>query len=93
MQVVGAASLDDLIDKTVPAGIRAKTPLDLPPSRTEHDVLAALAAFAEGNQVLTSFIGLGYAGTITPPVIQEELSRSAASPIRWVCSTDRPAPA
>ena len=69
LKVVGAASLDDLIDKTVPAGIRAKTPLDLPPSRTEHDVLAALAAFAEGNQVLTSFIGLGYAGTITPPVI------------------------
>src|SRR5207248_11204141 len=36
---------------------------------TEEDVLAELRALADRNTVLTSMIGLGYADTVTPPVI------------------------
>ena len=35
LQVVGAETLDQLIDETVPAGIRLQKPLDLPPAKNE----------------------------------------------------------
>src|SRR3954468_10083795 len=63
-------SLDALIDKAVPAGIRLRKPLALPPARGEHEAVAELRAIAGKNKVFTSCIGQGYSGTITPPVIQ-----------------------
>jgi glycine dehydrogenase len=69
LEALGFASLDELVDRAVPKSIRSTTPLDLPGGRTESDVLAALRGFALQNRVLTSMIGLGYYGTITPAVI------------------------
>ncbi len=69
LKVVGADSLDDLITKATPRAIRTARPLDLPPARTETEALAALRQMAAQNRVLTSMIGMGYYGTITPPVI------------------------
>ena len=69
LQVVGAASLDQLIDQTVPAPIRSQRPLSLPGPRPESDVLDEMAALAARNQLFRSFIGMGYYDTITPPVI------------------------
>jgi glycine dehydrogenase len=66
---VGAPSLDKLIEETVPASIRLRKPLDLGPERGETELLAELKVIAGRNQVFKSCIGLGYYGTITPPVI------------------------
>ncbi len=69
LATIGVTSLDELIAQTVPANIRLKQPLDLPAARTESEVLADLRAVAVQNKVYRSFIGMGYADTVTPPVI------------------------
>jgi glycine dehydrogenase len=70
---VGFDSLDALTDAVVPADIRLRRPLDLPPARGEHELLADLRAIAARNQVFRSYIGMGYHGCITPPVIQRNV--------------------
>ena len=67
--LVGYASLDALADAVVPDDIRLRRPLALPPGRSEREVLQALRAMAGQNQVFRSYIGMGYYGTFTPPVI------------------------
>ncbi|MCL4858923.1 MAG: aminomethyl-transferring glycine dehydrogenase [Caldilineaceae bacterium] len=69
LRTIGVASLDALIDQTVPPPIRMSQPLDLPAARGESAVLAELRGLAEQNQCFRSYIGMGYADTITPPVI------------------------
>jgi glycine dehydrogenase len=69
LATIGAPSLDVLIEQTVPAAIRLGTPLDLPQAMTEHAALAKLKAIAAKNVIKKSFIGQGYYGTHTPPVI------------------------
>ncbi|MGH6919584.1 MAG: aminomethyl-transferring glycine dehydrogenase, partial [Geminicoccaceae bacterium] len=69
LEVVGASSLDDLIDQTAPAAIRTRRPLALPQALGEDQALAVLRALAERNAVLTSMIGMGYYDTFTPSVI------------------------
>ncbi|KAG5190576.1 glycine dehydrogenase [Tribonema minus] len=69
MKVVGVSSLDDLVDKTVPAAIRLSKPLTLDAPLSESEALAKLRAIADKNQVKKSFIGMGYSETVTPPVI------------------------
>jgi glycine dehydrogenase len=67
--LVGYSSLDALADAVVPDDIRLRRPLALPPGRSEREVLQALRAMAGQNQVFRSYIGMGYHGTFTPPVI------------------------
>ena len=69
LSTVGADSLEDLIDRIVPESIRSSSPLDLPPVRSEREALSYLRKMAGRNNVLTSMIGMGYYGTITPKVI------------------------
>jgi glycine dehydrogenase len=69
LDTLGYASLDDLIDAVVPAKIRMQQPLDLPAERPEEDVLATLREMAAANEVFRSYIGMGYSGCFTPPVI------------------------
>lgn len=66
---LGLGSRVELIEQTVPPGIRLNQPLDLPPALDEEAALAKLRGYAEQNQVWTSLIGMGYHGTLTPPVI------------------------
>ena len=73
LEVVGVASLDELIDLAVPESIRLRDPLALHPPHTEATVLARAAELAARNQVYTSLIGMGYHGTFTPPVILRNL--------------------
>jgi glycine dehydrogenase len=73
LESLGLESLDDLIDKTVPAAIRSATPMALPPVRNERDTLAYLRRMANRNQIMTSMIGMGYYGTILPGVIQRNV--------------------
>jgi glycine dehydrogenase len=69
LAVLGHGSLEDLVSAAVPAGIHSDTPLALDAGRREDEVLAELRALAARNTVLHSMIGLGYHGTVTPPVI------------------------
>ena len=70
---VGAATLDDLAAKTVPAAIRTNRALDLPPPIDEAAVIAELRGLAGKNVLMKSLIGMGYHGTHTPPVIQRNV--------------------
>jgi glycine dehydrogenase len=78
LAALGLGSLDGLLDASVPPSIRMAEPLALPEGRTEVDVLAELRALAGGNRVLTSLIGMGYYGTVTPPVILRNLLENPA---------------
>jgi glycine dehydrogenase len=69
LAVVGYPSLDAFIDAVVPDDIRLKKPLALPSARSEYETLAALRTLAAKNQVFRSYIGMGYADCITPPVV------------------------
>ncbi len=68
-EAAGHDGVGALIDAAVPAKIRTDRPLALPPALGEVEALARLRELASGNQVLTSMIGLGYYGTVTPGVI------------------------
>ena len=69
LATLGLKSRSELIEQTVPPGIRLNRPLDLPPALDEQAALAKLAGYAHQNQVWTSLIGMGYHGTVTPTVI------------------------
>ena len=69
LTAVGAPSLDALIDEAIPASIRLKRPLKLPPAESEHQYLRRLAQLAARNKTFRSYIGLGYHDTVTPSVI------------------------
>ncbi|GAB2551626.1 aminomethyl-transferring glycine dehydrogenase [Rufibacter soli] len=73
LQTIGASSLDQLIDETVPPAIRLKKPLNLPAPLTERDFLRKFAQIAKQNKLYKSYIGLGYHDTILPPVIQRNI--------------------
>ena len=66
------------MDAIVPAAIRRKTPLALPPALTEAEALARIRAIAAKNKVLKSFIGQGYYGTHTPGVILRNVLENPA---------------
>ncbi|MDO8502823.1 MAG: aminomethyl-transferring glycine dehydrogenase [Gemmatimonadaceae bacterium] len=74
----GFRSLDELIDATIPEEIRARKSLALPTGIAEHEVLAEFRAMAARNRVYRSFIGMGYADCVTPPVIQRNIIENPA---------------
>ncbi len=73
LAAIGADSLDQLIEQTVPAAIRLPAPLALPPAQREHEALARLKAIAAQNVVHKSLIGMGYNDTLLPAVIQRNV--------------------
>ena len=66
---IGAESIDALINEIVPSNIRLADLPAIEESKTEAQALADLKAVASQNKVNTSYIGLGYYGTLTPNVI------------------------
>jgi glycine dehydrogenase len=73
LEVLGLASLDALIERTVPQAIRQQRSLNLATERSEYAALAHLKEIASKNQVFRSFIGMGYYDCITPPAIQRNI--------------------
>ncbi|CAM9309278.1 unnamed protein product [Chrysoparadoxa australica] len=69
LATVGASSMSDLVSKTVPDAIRLSKPLNLDAPLSESQALKKINEIAKKNQVLKSFIGMGYCETLTPPVI------------------------
>src|SRR4051794_7150700 len=78
LAVVGAGSLAELAEQAVPEVIRAQQALNLPAAGSEPEVLAELRALAAQNRVTVPMIGLGYAGTHTPPVILRNVMENPA---------------
>ncbi len=77
LEAVGYSSLDSFTDAVVPAGIRNTLPMKIETGtnevRGEHELLLQLKTMASKNKVLRSMIGMGYYGTIVPPVIQRNI--------------------
>ena len=69
LRAIGVSSLDELIEQTIPPGIRLKAPLDLPEGDSESEYLRRLRHIATANTLARSYIGLGYYDTVTPSVI------------------------
>ena len=73
LKAIGVSSLDELIKRTVPQGIRSKQALDVGPAMTEREHLDNMRALGAKNKVFRSYIGLGYSGTVLPPPIQRNI--------------------
>ncbi|HNJ57782.1 MAG TPA: glycine dehydrogenase (aminomethyl-transferring), partial [Chitinophagaceae bacterium] len=69
LQTIGIESIDELVNKTVPTGIRLNNELNTPPAISEFEYLNELKLVAAKNKVFKTYIGQGYYNTITPSVI------------------------
>ena len=78
LEVVGVPTLQDLLDRTIPASIRDDEPLALDPPLTEREAVEMLRAMADRNRPLVSMIGMGYHGAVTPPVILRNVLENPA---------------
>jgi len=66
---IGASSLEELINQTVPKSIQLPKPMNLPAAQLESEFLKEFKVLASKNKVFKSFIGLGYHDTLVPGVI------------------------
>ena len=78
LEVVGAPSLEALIDEAIPAAIRQRRPLDFGLPLSEQELLVKMRAIAARNRAMVSLIGQGYYGTHLPPVIQRNVLENPA---------------
>ncbi|WP_439487512.1 aminomethyl-transferring glycine dehydrogenase [Algoriphagus sp.] len=69
LEKIGASTLEELINQTVPKSIQLDAPLDLPSAKLESEFLKDFKKLASKNKVFKSFIGLGYYDTLVPGVI------------------------
>ena len=72
-EIVGVASLDDLIDQTIPDDIRLNKGLALPKAMSEHEFLSHIQFLAEKNKVFKTYIGMGYHECLTPSPIKRNI--------------------
>ncbi|XP_048662732.1 glycine dehydrogenase (decarboxylating), mitochondrial [Marmota marmota marmota] len=80
LQALGLASIDELIEKTVPASIRLKRPLKMEDPICENEILATLRAISSKNQIWRSYIGMGYYNCSVPQTILRNLLENSG----WV---------
>ena len=73
LETIGVKSMDELIDKTIPAAIRLPQPLDLPDGIQEGEYLNVIKEKMMKNKVYRSFIGMGHYNTYTPAVIMRNI--------------------
>lgn len=66
---IGVSDLEQLIDETIPKDIRLSHELNLPEAMTEREYAEHIAELASKNEVFTSYIGMGWYDTVTPPAI------------------------
>jgi len=66
---IGASSIDELIQQTVPASILLPKPIETGGPMSEYAYLQELRGIASMNKVYKSYIGQGYNNCITPSVI------------------------
>jgi glycine dehydrogenase len=78
LKAIGVASLDELIDKTVPASIRMKEALNIPPAMSEAEYLEHIKDISLRNKTFKNYIGQGYYDTIVPSVILRNVFENPA---------------
>ena len=78
LEKIGVSSVDELIDKTIPANIRLAQPLALDAPMTERQFAEHIADLASQNKLYTSYIGMGWYDTICPAVIQRNVFENPA---------------
>jgi glycine dehydrogenase len=74
----GLSSLDELIIETIPASVLDMDSLQINTVPIEQELLKELRSIADENQVFRSYIGMGYYGTYTPPVILRNILENPA---------------
>jgi glycine dehydrogenase len=77
-KAIGVDSPEQLINQTVPASIRLSKPLNLPPAMSEYEYLAHIRDLGKRNKLFRSFIGQGYYGVATLPVIVRNVLENPA---------------
>lgn len=78
LDIIGVASLEKLLEDTIPQSIRLATALSVPQAIAEHEVLGVLREKFSTDAHRTSFIGQGYYNTITPPVLRRNMIENPA---------------
>lgn len=78
LQTIGVATVEELIDKTIPAAIRLSQDVILPPAMDEKEYMQYIRELANKNKIYKNYIGLGYYGTITPGVILRNIFENPA---------------
>lgn len=73
MKEIGVASMEELISKVMPENIILKEQLKLPEALSEAKLLEHMEKLASQNKQYKSYIGMGYYGTNTPPVIKRNM--------------------
>ena len=73
LETIGVSSMDELIEKAVPAAIRLKEPLALEGGISEQAFTARVRMLAQKNKLYRTYIGMGYYGAVTPAVIMRNV--------------------
>lgn len=73
LKTIGCSTMEELIEKTVPASIRLSGPLEMESPLSEFEYLRHITELGQQNTLLKDCIGQGYYGTITPSVILRNL--------------------
>src|SRR5690606_12806944 len=76
LKTIGAGSLDELIDQTIPENIRLSRPLELPEPLSEEEFMASVIKMMDRNQIFRSYIGTGYYNCHTPAVIRRNILKN-----------------
>jgi glycine dehydrogenase len=80
LKEIGESSLDNFLSKVVPANIKIAKKLNevLPQPVSEVEAIEELQTLANKNNLVKSLIGIGYYGTIVPPVILRNVLENPA---------------
>lgn len=80
LETLGESDLEAFISKVVPANIAIKEKLanSLPKAVSEVEAIEELKILAAKNSAIKSLVGMGYYGTITPPVILRNVLENPA---------------
>lgn len=73
LKAIGAESIDQLIDQTIPKDIKLKKALNLAPAMSEYEFLNHIHVLGAKNKIYQTYIGLGYHNTHTPSVIKRNI--------------------
>ncbi|HQW40519.1 MAG TPA: aminomethyl-transferring glycine dehydrogenase [Flavobacteriales bacterium] len=73
LKAIGVSSMDELIQRTVPKGIRSKGAMGIGEALTERDHLEAMRVLGAKNKVFRSYIGMGFSNTVLPAPIQRNV--------------------
>ena len=76
LESCGLSSLNELISEIIPASVLGMDSLQINAVPIEQELLKELRSIASKNQVFRSYIGMGYYGTYTPPVILRNILES-----------------